>query len=61
MTLHEGSDKRAMDLEPPDDELPSDELGGDEEPLGDEEEFAQEVRELVADEALLVFALVEER
>jgi hypothetical protein len=51
MTLHEGSDDQAMDLEP----------RGDEKPLCDEEEFAQEVRELVADEAPRVFALVEER
>ena len=33
---------------------------GDLEPLCGEEEFAQEVRELVADEAPRVFALVEE-
>ena len=61
MTLHEGSDDRAMGLEPRADELASDERWGDEEPLCDEEEFAQEVRELVADEAPRVFALVEER
>lgn len=57
MTLHEGSDDRAMDLEPRDGAEP----WGDEKPLCDEEEFAQEVRELVADEAPRVFALVEER
>lgn len=51
MTIHEGSDDRAMDLESRD--------GA--EPRGDEEEFAQEVRDLVADEAPRVFALVEER
>ncbi len=51
MTIHEDSDDRAVDLEPL----------GDEEPLCGEEEFAQEVRELVAAEAPRVFALVEER
>lgn len=50
MTTHEDSDDRAVDHE----------LRGDEEPLCSEEEFAQEVRELVADEAPRVFALVEE-
>lgn len=50
MAIREDSDERAVDIE----------LPGDEEPLCSEEEFAQEVRELVADEAPQVFALVEE-
>jgi hypothetical protein len=50
MTIYESSDDRAVDLEPQDDE----------EPLCSEDEFAQEVRELVADEARRVFALVAE-
>jgi hypothetical protein len=50
MTIHEDSDDRAVDHE----------LRADEEPLCREDEFAQEVRELVADEAPQVFALVEE-
>lgn len=50
MTIHEDSDDRTVDLR----------LWGNEEPLCSEEEFAQEVRELVADEAPQVFALVEE-
>ncbi len=50
MTIHEHSDDQAVDLEP----------ACDEEPLGSEEEFAQEVRELVAEEAPQMFALVEE-
>ncbi|MGH3770573.1 MAG: hypothetical protein ACRDRW_04110 [Pseudonocardiaceae bacterium] len=49
MTSHEGSDDRARDVEP----LP------DEEPIS-EEEFAEEVRALVNEDALRVFALVEE-
>ncbi len=61
MTVHEGSDDTAMDLEPRDGAQPwGDEPLGDEEPLCGEDEFAQEVRELVADEAPRVFALVQE-
>ncbi|MBV9010743.1 MAG: hypothetical protein JO272_01620 [Pseudonocardiales bacterium] len=45
MTLHEGSNDTPQ---------------GDAEPLLSEEEFAEEVRALVADEAPQVFALVEE-
>ena len=56
MMIHEGSDDRAVDPKP---------RGGEEpladEPLCSEEEFAQEVRELVAADAPQVFALVEER
>lgn len=65
MTIHGGSDDRAMDFEPRggaeswgDDGL-GDEGLGDEEPVS-EEEFAEEVRELVAEDAPRVFALVEE-
>ncbi len=50
MTIHESSDDQAVGLKP----------AGDEEPLCSEEEFAQEVRELVAEEAPQMFALVEE-
>lgn len=49
MTIYRGSDDQALDLE----------LRGDEKPLCSEEEFAPEVREFVAYEALRVFALVE--
>lgn len=48
MTIHEGSEDRGS------------EPHGDGEPLCGEEEFAEEVRGLVADEAPQVFALVEE-
>lgn len=54
MTIHEVSDDQTMNHEPGGDEEPLDE------PLCGEDEFAQEVRELVADEAPQVFALVEE-
>ncbi len=50
MTIHEGSDDQALDLE----------LRGDEKPLCSEEECAPGMREFVAYEALQVFALVEE-
>jgi hypothetical protein len=48
MTLHEGSEDTGFEPQ------------GDWEPLCSEEEFAEEVRGLVADEAPQVFALVEE-
>lgn len=48
MTLHEGSADTGFEPQ------------GDLEPLCSEEEFAEEVRGLVADEAPQVFALVEE-
>jgi hypothetical protein len=52
MTIHEGGDDRAMDLESRGGAEPwGDEPLGDEQPLYGEDEFAQEVRELVADEA----------
>lgn len=50
MTLHESSADRGRDVEPQ----------GAEEPLCSEEEFAEEVRGLVADEAPQLFALVQE-
>ncbi|MGH3903751.1 MAG: hypothetical protein ACRDTE_06125 [Pseudonocardiaceae bacterium] len=56
MTIHKGSNDGLADLEP----LGSEEPWSNEEPLCSEEEFAEEVRELVADEAPQVFALVEE-
>lgn len=56
MATHEGSDDRAVHPTPRGSEEPS----ADEEPLCSEEEFAEEVRELVAADAPQVFALVEE-
>ena len=55
MTIHEGSDDRAVDPKPRDSKEPS-----AHEPPCSEEEFAEEVRELVAADAPQVFALVEE-
>jgi hypothetical protein len=56
MTIHEGSDDRAVDPKP----RGGEETLADEELLCSEEEFTQEVRELVAADAPQVFALVEE-
>ncbi len=56
MAIHEGSDGRAVDPT----SRGSEELSVDEEPLCSEEEFAEEVRDLVAADAPQVFALVEE-
>ncbi len=56
MAIHEGSDDRAADPTPRGSEEPS----AYEEPPCSEEEFAEEVRELVAADAPPMFALVEE-
>jgi hypothetical protein len=62
MAMQEHSAGGTQDVEPPESvELPgSAVLVAEEEPLCNEEEFAEEVRELVAAEAPRVFALVEE-
>jgi hypothetical protein len=61
MAIHKGSDDQADDQAVDPTSRDSEESSAHEEPLCSEEEFAQEVRDLVAADAPQVFALVEER